>query len=90
MGDYERHARVRENSEVTRYTAQFVSRAFIAIAAIVALTLAVSILREIVDYPGHIELRLILRGAAIAAVLVVIVFMMISYLVRKSKLRDSH
>lgn len=90
MGDYERNAKgfAQENSEVSRNSAHVAGRVVIAVAAILALTLAVFIVREIVDYPGHVELGTILRGAVVAAVFVVIVFMMISYLLRKSKLRE--
>jgi hypothetical protein len=58
VGDYERHAKgfAQENSELSRNTAQVAGRVVIAVAAIVALTLAVFIVRETVDYPGHVEL----------------------------------
>jgi hypothetical protein len=48
-----------------------------------AVTLAVFIAREIIQYPGTIGMRMILRGSLIAAVFVLMAIMMISYLVGK-------
>ncbi len=55
-----------------------------------AALLAVFIGRAVVQDPVHVEMGMILRASVIAAFFVIMAFMMISYLVRKSKLKNTH
>jgi len=59
----------------------------IAVAAILALTLALFTGLAVIHNPGPHGMRMILRASLSAGVLIVMAFMMISYLVRKSERR---
>jgi uncharacterized BrkB/YihY/UPF0761 family membrane protein len=72
---------------VLRKAGQITSRIIIAGAAILALTLALSLGFAVVDYPGRPGMRMIFRASLIAGVFIVMAFMMISYLVRKAESR---
>lgn len=63
--------------------ARIVSRLVIAVFALLAIMMAVYVGLAIVQQPGHGRMWMILRASSIAAVFVVMAFMMISYLVRK-------
>jgi hypothetical protein len=63
---------------------QITWRLIIAGAAILALTLALSIGLAVIHYPGRPEMRMILWASLSAGVFIIMAFMMISYLVRKS------
>ncbi|PWT84257.1 MAG: hypothetical protein C5B58_05010 [Acidobacteria bacterium] len=60
-----------------------VSRLIVAAATLVAITLAVFIGRSILQDPIPSGMRMILRASLSAAMLLVMAFMMISYLIRK-------
>ncbi len=64
---------------------QITSRIIIAGAAILALTLALSVGLAVIHYPGLPGMRMILRGSLSAGVFIVMAIMMVSYLVRKSE-----
>jgi hypothetical protein len=75
---------------VLRNTTRVASLVIIAGATLVAALLAAFIGRAVVQFPVHVEMRTILRASVIAAFFVVMAFVMISYLVRKSKLKNTH
>ena len=62
---------------------QIMSSIIIVGAAVLAFTLAVFIGLAIVQEPAPVGLRRILRGASVAAIFIVMAFMMISYVIRK-------
>jgi uncharacterized RDD family membrane protein YckC len=72
---------------VLRKAGKITSRIIIAGAAILALTLALSIGLAVIDYPGRPGMQMILRGSISAGVLIVLAFLLISYLARKSERR---
>jgi hypothetical protein len=69
--------------DVLTNAARIVSRIIIAVFALVAIVMAVYVGLAIVQQPGHGRMWMILRASSIAAMFVVMAFMMISYLVRK-------
>ena len=67
-------------------TARIVSRVIIAGAALMALILAIGISFRVIDGYGHMSPWMIVRPSLIAAVFVVMAFVMISYLIKKVRI----
>ena len=69
--------------DVLTNAARMVSRIIIAVFGLVAIMMAVHVGLAIIQRPGHGRMWMILRASSIAAMFVVMAYMMISYLVRK-------
>ena len=75
-----------DNHVVLKETARIVSRVIIAGAALMALILAIGISFRVIDGYGRMSPWMIVRPSLIAAVFVVMAFVMISYLIKKVRI----
>ena len=62
-------------------------RIIVAGAAFVAVALVVSVCWTAIQQPGHIGIRIILRAGLVCGGLMVMAFMMVSYLARRLRMK---
>jgi hypothetical protein len=62
-------------------------RIIVAGAAFVAVTLAVYVCCIAIQQPGHVGIRIILRAGLVCGGLMVMAFMMVSYLARRLRMK---